>query len=132
MPIKVSDLKKLDESLCYATPMKPTDEQIVDFLKRNCDRAYTSKEIEKSLNKRVVLIPNQKAITKTGVYHAIKKLLDSPAYKIHLKKKGSYYYWDESTHQGPRQAGLEGQSGKAGRESDNRQKVAAQVMQVHS
>lgn len=90
MPIKVDDIKKLDEELCFVSTRSNLDMvTITVFLQKNKEKAFTQKEILNGINLELEL--EQKKITKNSIYIAMQILNETNL----IQNKGSYYWYEK-------------------------------------
>lgn len=93
MPIRVNDIKELDESECYSNRTEGIITKIIDFLKRNSEHAYTPKEIHQGLEgeKTAQGLP----IRPNALSHALHKVKNSKR-NFHIVKKGNFYWYENN------------------------------------
>ena len=97
MPIAVKDILELNEQECYVTLRTGAVDKIVLFLKENKNNAYSSREIAEELNKEKNKLPNKLNVkfSTNKIYYALAKLIKSKITNCHIKKKGSFYWYQE-------------------------------------
>lgn len=90
MPISVTKLKEMDEENCFYYRPSILASKIIEFLIQNKNKAYFASEIHEELS----LKGNEK-FTKSSVSGNLLNM--SKKEKTGIKKKGSYYYWEDTT-----------------------------------
>ena len=99
MPIEVSQIEAMDESLCYRRSGGVIIQHCYDYLKLNCKNAYTSKEvydgIRDKLNDSTI---KEKSASESYVVGRVAASLTrlSQLSDPEIIKKGSFFYYKNS------------------------------------